>query len=999
MKRLFVSAAVIPLLAAAAGAHAETKVSTATTSPVATASLAGGQPDDLTVEAAGSIKPTTAGAAVTLNSSNQVKNAGAIGATGVNGSSGILILGGFSGGVTNTGTISLLEDYTPTDADNDGDLDGALAQGSVRFGIRLTGPAAFTGSIANSGSISVEGNDSAGISLESRLVGNLTSSGAVAVTGDRAKAISAASISGDVKITGAVSAQGEGAVALSLGDVDGAVVVQQTVTATGYRTVERVTDATQRGKLDADDLKQGGAAVRITGDIGKGLLLDAPPADKVTDDTDEDDDGVADSAEGTALVAAYGGAPALDIGGTEAVTLGAVGVGEAAYGLVNRGSIAANGVNDGIAATALRIGQAGGGAVTVTSGINNAAAVRAVAYGAQATGVLINPGAVVGEYRNGGVTDVVQNGGKHDARAVVDLSGSLALVSNTGTINATVNGVSGEARTGKAIAIDLSANTAGATVRQSNPSSTVTAAITGDVRLGSGADRLELLGGKLTGDLSFGAGADSFIVDGGAVAAGRLTDADGQLAVDLRDGRVALSNADLVNLSSLSMGAKGVLAVTIDEAAGTATRVNVSGAATVASGAQFDLTLASLVKTSKTYEIIRAGSLTVGASTANLVGAPFLYTASLRTDAAQNALVVDIKPKTAAELGLNRSGAAAYGAIFAVLDKDEDIEATLLGQKTEAGFQSAYDQLLPDHSGGALMSAQAISGAISSAVAEAPSHEDGGANGVWVQQILFNIDRDREDAQGFESQGFGLAAGAEMVGDAQALGVNLSFVTDEYKDKGAVAGERVVMNVLGGGLYWRAKSGGFQAGARAGAGYVRFDSERIFASTQASLKARADWTGWLAEGHLGAAYEARMGVVTVRPELTLDYVRLSEEGYRESGGGAGFDLTVDDRQGDLLTGQALLAIGARFGDTSWWSPQVKVGYRAKLAGDPGRTTARFGTGDPFTLDPENPFDGGLVARVGVKGGGARFLYAVDAGGSFDDGYSEYDLRAVIRYLF
>ena len=71
MKRLFVSAAVLPLLTAAV-AHAETKISTATTAPVRTSTVAGGQADQITIEAAGSIAPTTSGAAVTIDSSNAV---------------------------------------------------------------------------------------------------------------------------------------------------------------------------------------------------------------------------------------------------------------------------------------------------------------------------------------------------------------------------------------------------------------------------------------------------------------------------------------------------------------------------------------------------------------------------------------------------------------------------------------------------------------------------------------------------------------------------------------------------------------------------------------------------------------------------------------------------------------------------------------------------------------------------------------------------------------
>ena len=39
-------------------------------------------------------------------------------------------------------------------------------------------------------------------------------------------------------------------------------------------------------------LKQGGGAVRITGSVGKGILLDRPPLDNSTTDTDEDKEAV-----------------------------------------------------------------------------------------------------------------------------------------------------------------------------------------------------------------------------------------------------------------------------------------------------------------------------------------------------------------------------------------------------------------------------------------------------------------------------------------------------------------------------------------------------------------------------------------------------------------------------------------------------------------------------------------------------------------------------------
>ena len=997
MKRYFVSAAVLPLLFAG-HAGAETTITTATTAPVRTSSAAAGQPDSLTIDTAGSITPTVAGAAVTLDSSHAVTNKGTITFNGISDATGILVTGGVAATATNSGTITLLEDYTATDADSDGDLDGTFAQGSGRYGIRVTGAAPVTGSIVNSGAISIEGNDSAGLSIETRLVGSLVQSGSAVITGDRSVGVRADSVVGDVLLTGAVAAQGEGSVAVQLGDVGGAVVLQNAITATGYRTTDRLAD-TARGKLDADDLRQGGGAVRITGSVGGGVLLDRPPADNSTTETDEDKDGVTDTSESTATLISYGAAPGLDIGGAGATTLGAVGTGDLAFGLVNRGAITGTGVNDGVAATGLRIGQAGGGTVTVTGGINNqAGTILGRAYGAQSTGVLLNPGAVVTTFRNSGTVGAEQTGGLHDARSIVDLSGRLALVENSGTIQAVVNSVTGVTRTSRAIALDLSANTGGAIVRQAKVNTADAPAIGGDILFGSGNDRLELLAGTFAGALSFGAGADALILDGGATATGELSDSDGGLTVDVLDGKLTVSNAAPITVTSLNLGAKGVLAVRIDPAAAS-TRFNVTGAATIATGAQLNVTLTSLSRGAKAFQVLQAGSLTVGAAGATLAGAPYLYQASLRADAAAGALFVDVRPKTAAELGLNRSGRQAFAAVFDSLDRDDAIEEAFLAQTTQAGFSGLYDQMLPDHSGGTLMTVAAVSSAVSSTLAEPSPINRDSASGVWAQEIVFQIDRDRADAAGFRSRGFGFAAGLDLQGEQTVAGANVSFVTADLKDRGAAAGEQVTMSMLGTGLYWRLDGGPLQATVRGGVGYAWLDGDRRLVSSTLNLRAKADWTAWSADAYAGASYEWRLGSFYARPELSASYLRLAEDGYTETGGGTGFNLTVDKRTADLLTGQGLVTLGWRFGDEVYWAPEIKAGYRARLAGGPARTTAHFEGGAPFTLDPESVFKGGVVARAGFRGGGERFLYTVNAGGTFDGDYREYDIRAAVRFQF
>ena len=105
-------------------------------------------------------------------------------------------------------------------------------------------------------------------------------------------------------------------------NVGGKLVLGNAVTATGYRYTTRPSDTS---KLDADDLLQGGPAVRVQGSVQGGILVDAPPPDNDTENTDEDGDGVADSAETTGIVTSYGSAAAIQIGGTSDIRLGAVG--------------------------------------------------------------------------------------------------------------------------------------------------------------------------------------------------------------------------------------------------------------------------------------------------------------------------------------------------------------------------------------------------------------------------------------------------------------------------------------------------------------------------------------------------------------------------------------------------------------------------------------------------------------------------------------------------
>ncbi len=421
-KRLVASVAAAPLLIFGAGAMAQTvtEITTAVTAPVKTST--GGL--DVKVTSTGSIKPTVTGPALEIDSNDSVVNEGAIGTTDVDGSVGIQAAGGLSANITNKGTISILEDYTPPndepsegsgDEIGDGDLDGgvdeAFAKGTGRYGIRVTGGAGMlTGDVLNDigALITIEGNQSAGVSIESGLDGDLHHRGSISVTGNESYGIrNTGEITGDLDIRGTVAVLGKDSVAVAVEDeVGGLFRIQGSVSARGYRYASRPSDDIIED-LDEDDLMQGGPAVLVASNIGGGILVDsARPANADDEEDDEDDDGIPDAEEGAGgSITSIGSSPALLIGSeTGSITIGQVAAtGDDAYGLVVKGAIAASGVYDEVGATALKIGGQGGGTTTLEGGARLDGKITAVALKAAAVAVDLDTGAVLeGDLRNDG---------------------------------------------------------------------------------------------------------------------------------------------------------------------------------------------------------------------------------------------------------------------------------------------------------------------------------------------------------------------------------------------------------------------------------------------------------------------------------------------------------------------------------------------------------------------------------------------------------------------
>jgi hypothetical protein len=891
-------------VALAQPALAETTISTAIQGPVRTSVVKQGAPDDILINATGTVNGTAAGGII-IDSNNKLSSQGTIQIGSISNAVGVDVAAGVTSGITLGGKIIVDEAFTPTDADNDGDLDGPFATGSNRAGIRTNGT--FTGNIivGTTGAISVEGNNSSGISLGGPLSGNFSHDGQTNVLGNNSVGVSLSQVNGNVRLAGSISAQGQGDVGVrSTGNVSGAMTIQGKIAATGYRYTTSPADPS---KLDADDLLQGGPAVSIEGSVGQGIILAVPPKDQSTTDPDEDDDGIDDSKEGSASVLSYGAAPAMRIGGAGNITIGATQGTGTGFGLIVDGAIAGDGVYSNVDGNALQIGGMGG-TVAIANGIGVTGTVQARSIDRSATAIRLAGGAATPELRNAGKISagsgnttqsvatavdvaagaslpVLRNSGEisavsgsnGSAIAIVDKSGTLGLIENSGKISAT-GPASGS---GHNVAIDLGANVSGATIRQ-----TVVAAgfaepaIVGDIRLGAGSDTLDVADGKVTGNVAFGSGNNRFLLSGDAAATGSLSFGAGADAVstagtsvfrglvDFGGGADTLSiggtssfTAQLSNASGLAVSVQkgtfgivkaasiaslnvtdgGVLAVTLDKTPGASSVLNVSGTASFGQGSKLQLNVARVDQAEGHFVVIDAGSLTGGNNLAATTDfLPFLYKGSLSLSG--NQVAVDISRKSTAELGLNRSESSAFDAIYAALGKDEDIADSFLAIRTHDGLQGQVRQMLPEHAGGVFEAVTMGDRTLARIMSdpESPYKDEGGVT-YWASQIGWGSSKSVGDTAGYKIGGWGANGGAEVHTRFGRFGATVAYLWGRNDDQ--ATDNQVTDSQYTLAAHWRFASNGFQIAARGGYSFIGFGGSRFFRSDLAGEKIEREIKG------------------------------------------------------------------------------------------------------------------------------------------------------------
>ncbi|MBL8546743.1 MAG: autotransporter domain-containing protein [Hyphomonadaceae bacterium] len=1045
-------------------------ISTAITTPVTTSnpdgtSVAG----DVTVATGGSITVTAGQTAITVDSSNDVANAGTLASNDANNTTGVLIQGGNSGNVVNSGSINLLETYTIADSNADGDLDGNVATGTNRHGIFLQAGPTFTGGISNTGTIGIEGNNSSGITTNALLTGTLTNSGVVNVIGDNSTAIAInGGVTGDVTIAGAGLVRGQNSTGIHINsNVGGELSLSGTWTVTGYLSSTAPSD---QSNLDADDLEQSGAAILVNGNVADGITVVGVGNENDLDDDDDATEGEADDNAG-AQVSSLGSAPAMLIQANGANLT--VGAGASGFGLLMRGQLTSSGVFDGINATTLRIAGNGGFTTTIDGGISidNALFARAAegnaigllldqgsvigvgdllqirggifttvtADGANiARGVYVNTGAALPELNNSGVIQASMFGEVGDAIAFADASGTVSSITNSGQIVALLiptddnltDGIPPPNPAGDAIAIDVSNNAGGVTIQQIAPvvftdDDTVDdvvaapANITGDILFGSGADVFNLLSGAVSGDVSFGAGADTFTINNGAVYSGSISDAGGDLILNLTNGTLNQGTGAL-NITSATFGASSQYNPFLSSVPANSATITASGTVTFAAGASINPILPEGLPVSGTQTFLTANGGMFGA--ANVVGAvatansPYLYTVSIGTtnpivEGAANALQATFQLRTPAQLGLSDNQAIAFDPILAALRLDDDASAAMAAITSQYEFFDAYEDLLPNYADGATeIAATAIQQMQSATSNRMSATRMQGLEevSVWGQEIAYGLTREAPTAnsQEFRGNGFGFAAGIDgPTNNGDLFGLSASFIASEVEEPGRPEGEISLWFVQGSAYYATALGpvdldfiGGLGGGKMQSRRFVEIGNPVAF-----SALSEAEWMAYEGHGAIRASVPlALTDTITITPQAALTYVGISEEGYEETGGGAAIDYRVDSVFSQRLWADVGVELAAnfRFGQQTVVAPRIYAGYRANtLDAESERTVEFISTGTPFTLTDEGVGDGGPLIGVGFDATNGYSTFSLGYEGEFSDQIERHSINAAIRFRF
>jgi outer membrane autotransporter protein len=215
--------------------------------------------------------------------------------------------------------------------------------------------------------------------------------------------------------------------------------------------------------------------------------------------------------------------------------------------------------------------------------------------------------------------------------------------------------------------------------------------------------------------------------------------------------------------------------------------------------------------------------------------------------------------------------------------------------------------------------------------------------GAWLRGIgSFQSAHSEGTAPGYSSRSGGFLAGIDRgITPDLTLGIAGGYSHTDLSQSDGTSGAIETPRIIAYGLY---RAGPVALEGTLGLAYDRISTSRPVASTGTS--ARESHDGFEKNAALQAAYPLALGDMVLMPHLGLQYVRLDETKFAESGAGS-FDLAA----GSSATQSLQSSIGASLlksisaGDGVTLIPSVKAGYARELL-DTSRRLALTSAANP-----------------------------------------------------
>jgi outer membrane autotransporter protein len=269
-----------------------------------------------------------------------------------------------------------------------------------------------------------------------------------------------------------------------------------------------------------------------------------------------------------------------------------------------------------------------------------------------------------------------------------------------------------------------------------------------------------------------------------------------------------------------------------------------------------------------------------------------------------------------------------------------------------------------------------------------------------LQEVNERVNRQTAQTLGSNDKVFGLVGGYEKMGaGGGAIGITLAYLNIEDEGAATEVGGQLLADMIEGGAYYRRAWRGLGLSLRAAAGYAWFSDRNEFLTTGVSEVANSHWNGAFADTHAGASYEIHMRRFYLRPEISLDYLYLSENAHNFGSGSQVVNVSIGRRTDSRLTAAAIVTLGRQYGQNAWFRPEVYAGYRDVLEANIGDTVAAFSGGLPFTLDPGDTKGGWVTAGFALKAGTELSYVALEGDADFRNNEQRFDFLFAGRAMF